>query len=275
MRTLLVLLGAAVALSACSTQFDPVSYVPDLRVLAIVADPPELALEQEVTLTPVVHVPPSMSATLAWSFCPYSLGPSAAYVCAVPECEVPVPMDANGAVHADPTALALGCWSKIGSSLARSAGLPATPPDRFEVLFRLNLHASDGSETREAVARIEQWTKTTTTPFNRNPAISSIASSATTAVPGQAVRFDVHVDPTSLDTYTDPSGVVRTESPVVSFFATAGRFDQTHTDGLDSTEVWTATQLAPTDTQATIWIVVRDERGGVAVSGPHFISIAQ
>lgn len=64
MRRLLVLL----ALSGCQADFDPAAYLKDqdLRVLAVKAEPPEIAAGETTTLTPLIVNGP---ATLDWAYC--------------------------------------------------------------------------------------------------------------------------------------------------------------------------------------------------------------
>jgi hypothetical protein len=89
----------------------------------------------------------------------------------------------------------------------------------------------------------------------------------------QEVEVRVRIDPDSLDPYTDASGRTRTEEAIVSFFATAGRFEFDREDGTDVTVAWTAEKLRADETQADVYAVVRDLRGGVAVFGPVIVPI--
>jgi len=104
MCRLFVLMGLLAA--ACGSEFDPASKVTKPRVLGIVASKPDATFTDDVTLEAVLGVPPvDPSATepaptvssLAWSVCPLSLGAYAAYACADPSLELPVPAaDASG-----------------------------------------------------------------------------------------------------------------------------------------------------------------------------------
>ncbi len=70
MRRLLILL-----VTGCGPQFDPASYLTGLRVLAIKAEPPELAPGQTATLTPLIFQPgqpggnDAGAPTFEWSLC--------------------------------------------------------------------------------------------------------------------------------------------------------------------------------------------------------------
>jgi hypothetical protein len=285
---------AALLLAGCADTFTPGSVVEDLRVLAIVADPPEVWLPatlpptpagpfQAVTLRATTVAPPATPggpprgpATEAWSFCPFSTGAATGFACAVPACETPLTPAADGSVTVDPIALGLACIGGPGGSL------PGAPPgsglpEQVEVLVRY-VATLDGLR-REAVQRIT--VHTTTLPpgldANANPGFSlSLAPGADCggAPSGCAVgsvRLDVAVDPGSFQLY--PAGLDRTlqEAVDVSFFTTAGRFQ--YEKGLATATtpstftVLDATELAGAR-EALVWAVARDQRGGEAVAGP-------
>jgi hypothetical protein len=283
---------AALLLAGCAENFTPGSVVEDLRVLAIVADPPEVWLPatlpptpsgpfQLVALQAVAVAPPSAPggtprspSTETWTFCPFSTGATTGYACALPACETALtPVD--GRVTVDPIALGLACIGGPGGSI------PGAPPgsglpDQIEVLVRY-VATLDGL-TREAVQRIT--VHTTTLPpglaANANPIISAFAvgTDCSGSSPGCAVgsvRLDVSMDPGSFQTY--PGGLDRTlqETVDVSFFTTAGRFQ--YQKGLTTAAApSTYTVLDATELngarQALVWAVARDQRGGEAVAGP-------
>jgi hypothetical protein len=284
---------AALLLAACSATFTPGSVVEDLRVLAIVTEPPEVWLPatlpptpagpfQLVTLRAIAVAPPSAPggpprgpATETWSFCPFSTGASTGYACAVPDCETSLTPAADGSVTVDPIALGLACLGGPGGSLPGAppgSGLPA----QVEVLVRY-VATLDGL-SREAVQRIQVHTGTLPPDrqANTNPVVASFTpgadcGAAATGCSVGSVRLDVAIDPGSFQFF--PGGLDRTlqETVDVSFFTTAGRFQ--YEKGLTTAAVpstWTvldATELNGAS-QALVWAVARDQRGGEAVAGP-------
>jgi len=284
---------AALLFAACSDTFTPGSVVEDLRVLAIVTEPPEVwrpatlpptpaGPYQLVTLRATAVAPPSapgepprVPATETWSFCPFSTGASTGYACAVPACETALTPAADGSVTVDPIALGLACLAGLGGSLPGappSSGLPA----QVEVLVRY-VATLDG-QAREAVQRIQVHTGALPPgqQANTTPVVTGFTSGADCAgaAPGCAVgsvRLDVAIDPSSFQFF--PGGLDRTlqETVDVSFFTTAGRFQ--YEKGLATAaapSTWTildATELNGAR-QALVWAVARDQRGGEAVAGP-------
>ena len=282
---------AALLLAGCATEFTPPSVVEDLRVLAIVADPPELRLTpaagtNTVTVLRATAVAPPASpggpprapapADVAWSFCPYSIGAATGYACAIPACESALAPAADGSVTLDPLLEVMkpACQAALAGLGGGSPGGPAAGGS-VETLVRY-VATLDGLR-REAVQRIPVWfgTPPATAP-NLNPVIGAVTAGADCA--GSAppcsvasVSLDVAIDPASFQPY--PAGTDRTveETIVVSFFTTAGRFKYEY-GSTTVTAQSTGTELEAKElggaTEALVWVVARDLRGGEAVQGP-------
>jgi hypothetical protein len=280
----------AVLLAAgCSSTFTPASVVEDLRVLAIVAEPPEVRPpaapgdpNETVTLRAVAVAPPATpggparapaAADVAWSFCPFSIGASSGYACAVPSCETAL-LPVNGSFTVDPIARSLACLAALGGALP---GAPAGSglPQQIEVLVRYQ--ATLDGVAREAVQRIPVWTTAppATVERNLNPVIADVTTGADcTAAAGScavgSVPITVSIDPASFQPY--PAGDrTAVETVVVSFFTTAGRFKDERgqaTAGAPQTSVLLEAKELGGAREALVWVVARDLRGGEAVRGP-------
>ncbi len=268
-------------LSGCTSPFTPGSVITDLRVLALVTTPPEVGPGQTVTVQAVTAAPgDAPPATARWSACPFSAGATAAYACVLPACETPLTPAADGTVTLDPVAVAQACLSAAGGSLPGAppgTGLPAT----LEVIVRYV--ATDGAGlTREAIQRIPVTTQGPPPQPNLPPVFQSIevggAPAATSGIAGTlpaggSLPIAVAIDPASIQQYTDASGALATEEIVVSFYTTAGRF--TLDRGLAPTA---STSLQSQDlpagaTEALLWVVASDLRGGEAAAGPFRIAL--
>jgi len=281
-RRLAPLLALA-PLAACSPEFQPVVYLDDLRVLAIPFDPVEIGPEESITLSPVVYVPEGEAiVTQSWSFCPFSLGPQAAYECAVPQCEITLEPEPDGSITTSPGLLALECLDRVGQDLDGSLPGPIGEiPERLEVYFRYTVEDSSGL-VREAVARPAVWPLGVPEPRNRNPVIAGVevdgelleaGVALEPRAEGEVAEVRVRVDEASLDRYVDPSGAERTEEPIWSFFSTAGRFEYHRLAGNEVSQSWKARSLRPEEHEAELYVVLRDLRGGQAVAGPFVIPI--
>lgn len=281
-RRLVAPILAALAL-ACSEDFLPESYLDGLRILAVAPDPPEVGPSEPVTVRPAVYAPVGDPVTSAWTFCPLSAGSQAAYACVVPQCETPLAPAADGSVTAVPSELVLACLALLGGSLPSDPG--AEVPDRIETLFRLRA-TSPGGPPREAVARVPLWTRGPPADRNLAPVISGVEiggvtiADGGTAAPlpaGGALDVTVRIDPASIQSYLDSSGRAVQESVVVSFYASAGRFDDDRGEAPVASSILRAEDLLPppADAEAVVWVVARDLRGGQAVRGPFRVPIAR
>jgi len=285
MRRAPALLAAVLAAAAggCAADFLPASYLNDLRVLAIVADPLEVGPGQPVTLRADTWVPPgSAIASRRWTFCPVSAGSVAGYACAVPQCEVDLTAAADGSVTADPSALALQCAGSAGGAPPAS-GLPEV----VQTVFRYRVKTTGGAE-RDAVLQIPLWTRGPPVDPNLAPVIDQVLIGGQVVYPAASppaeppalpaageVEVRVVVDPASAQTYLDAAGVERVETITVSFFSTAGRFQDDRTTGIDTALALDGTDLATTDLAAEVYVVVRDLRGGQALGGPFRVPISR
>ena len=278
MKTTTTIMIIAVLFAGCGSDFLPQSYLANLRVLALVSDPVEAGPTDQVTITPHVYLPEDESiADETWTFCPFSLGPTTGYECAVPACETELTPEPDGSVVASPGALALQCAADLGGG----EGVPAEIPEKADVYFRYRATSSSG-ETREAVLKLAMWTQGPPPAPNGPPLIESVALGGQGLLPGESAGpvaegeealLVVQIDPDSLDPYEDQAGRNRTEEALVSFYTTAGRFEFDRVIGEDASIVWKAKKLEPGQTQADIYVVARDLRGGQAVFGPVYVPL--
>jgi hypothetical protein len=268
----------AVLLAGCGSDFLPQSYLANLRVLALVSDPVEAGPTDLVTITPHVYLPDNETlAGQEWTFCPFSLGPTTGYECALPACETELTPEADGSVQASPGALALQCAASLGGG----DGVPAEIPEKADVYFRYRATSSSG-DTREAVLKLVLWTQGPPPAPNGPPLIESVALGGQGLLPGETAGpvaegeetlLVVRIDPDSLDPYEDQAGRNRTEEALLSFYTTAGRFEFDRLTGEEADIVWKAEKLEPGQTRADIWVVARDLRGGQAVFGPVYVPL--
>ena len=274
------------SLAACGSDFDPPSYLKDVRVLAITSDKLEAGPGESVTLQPVVFVPPALTVTkVEWSFCPLTLGSAAAFGCIAPQCETALATAPDQSTTANPLALGLACFSAL--SAAADGGLGAGGSTSMltqvvDTVFRLRVTTSDGA-VKEAVQRFPLYPFAVPAVRNRPLVITGVtvagaAPDGTGRFPAQLaaaapllpaeVAVEVTLDPASLDRYGDATGASYTEAPVVSFYVTAGRLKQDRSSGVRGTVKWKAEKLLPGDTEALLYVVARDLRGGETVAGP-------
>jgi hypothetical protein len=276
-RALAASLSVALTLLAgCTNDFVPQSSLDDLRVLALVADPLELAPGQAVTVRPKNWLPPGSSiAEQRFTFCPLSAGAVAAYACAVPQCEVDLPPAPDGSVTANPTQIIAQCLGAAGGTI------PANLPDQILTVFHYRVTSTLG-ESRDSVLQIPQWTRLPPPDPNLPPVITGAEIGGVPAQVGVPtpplpvngiLTVRLLIDPLCVQSYVDAAGVSRTETMTGYYYSTAGRFANGLATGVDTTVNLEGTFLLPGQTSAEIWLVALDLRGGQAVAGPFTVPI--
>jgi hypothetical protein len=275
------LLAASLLTAGCTNDFSPQSDLLRLRVLALVADPLEVAPGQTVTIQPRNYVPPgSVVGEQKWTFCPISAGAVAAYACAVPQCEVTITANPDGSVTTNPTEELRKCQKIIYPDLPPGV-LPPSVADQLLTVFRYRI-TTDRDGSRDAVLQIPQWTRRAPTDPNLPPVILGVE------IGGQPARVGVPtpplpvngllpvrllIDPASVQTFVDAAGVTQTETMTGYFYTTAGTFSAGITTGTDTTSNLEGTGLLPGQSTAEVWVVALDLRGGQAVAGPFTVPI--
>jgi len=281
-RIIATILLASALFAGCGNNFYPASYLDDLRVLALVANPLEAGPEDEVDIEPFVYLPEGASLSAqAWSFCPFSLGPTNSYQCAAAECEAQLDTQADGSTRAEPGRLALQCAAQLLGTPGAPPGLPEEMPDKLDVYFRYQAAADNGTQ-REAVMRLPLWLEQVPGEINRPPVFASVQLDGRDMQPleeidplaeDDTVELRVLIEPSSLDDYQDEAGRLLTEEPIISFYTTAGRFEFDRGAGVEVVVEWEAKELENGQERADIWVVARDLRGGQAIFGPVGIPI--
>ena len=269
---------AVAALAGCASDFAPQSSLTGLRTLALVADRPELAPREDVTIRPADWVPPATSlASRSFTFCPLSAGAVSGYACAVPRCEVQLtPSPGDGSVTVNPYALMAQCLGSGGD-------LPPGLPDVVQTLFRYRVETSDGA-ARETVLQVPQWTYAAPADPNVNPVILGVdigGVPAGTGAPlpplpvGGSLPVRLRIDPASVQQYVDAAGVTRSETMTGYYYSTGGEFANDLASGTDTTVDLAGTGIPPGQASLQVWVVALDLRGGAAVAGPFTVPIGQ
>lgn len=273
------ILAVVLALSAagCANDFPPPSFLDDPRVLALVAEPPELGFAESATVTAHTWAPEGLVASGTWRFCPFSLGASVGYACIDPACV----QDLTPAGDTVTVVPANNPCIQAALANAPQAGLPANLPSRIEAIVTYT--ATAGAVTREAVLRLPVTYPTRPPLANANPVIlqvevggepgylSAAKPPAGTPLPqlGPGGKLPVRVVLEAPE--VTPAGLL--EDSVISFFTTAGRFDYDRALGPDGSVQLEGKELAGAASPAQIWVVARDLRGGQAVKGPYWVEV--
>ena len=247
-------------------------------VIAIVAEPAEALPGEQVTYRSIVASPdgPESGTGAAWSFCrtPRSLSENAAVSAACARTEEQ-PVSADG-LEIEAT-LPMDACARFGPETL--AGLRPTDPDRsggyyqpirFELdghvaLLRHRVRCALANAPFEVVRRFQN-------EYQRNnaPGILRVHAleAATALTAGEQVTLAVAMSDNAAESYVvydQSSGDLkrRTEELDVRWFASAGQLEATQRTPVDgrATARWSVPARAGS---AWIWVVVRDERGGVS-----------
>ena len=281
MRALVAVLAIAALLGGCAKSFDPATWVTGLRVLAVKAEPPELAGGEGGTLTALVIDTDGRPVTVDWD-----------------TCLLPPPLS-GGALNSEClTSDAGSAFLPLGTGLSVPFTMPTHDvtelglPDSTAGFYQpVRLMATAGDAVVPAAYRVRY--SLGLTPPNQNPAVEGVfvvPTGESDPVPAaelvpldEAAPPEVHVGDKlklratlvdgSAETYLVPDGDPTagktrqvTEVLSISWYSTAGDVgaDVTGVDKPDteiSFEKYTPTP-APEGTPVDLWIVARDERGG-------------
>lgn len=276
---LLVLCAAA----GCGGDFsDDAGLVSALRLLAVVAAPPEATPGAEVALAALAVDPrPGAAPTIAWAAC------------------LIAPVAGSGTIHPacvtaddDPDLVPLGQGASILARLPAFDPDPAPgpavlgPPDATSgVYLPLRLRLASLGERLDGVYRLRITTAASAAlgAANRNPTIARVEQTAPVAAllgpgapapvtAGTTVSLRAVLGEGSAESYrtaecADPATPpCRTESLSISWFATAGHLDPGSTgDGVE-TRLQLGQHPPAAGALIDLWAVARDGRGGSDVA---------
>ena len=255
MKTRIILISIAAALSGCGEEVEPKSLVDDLTILAVRADPPETAPGGTVTLDALVADPAGAGrpVELSWFLC--AVDPTVGTSSCVEEANL-TPIGVGGSIAVAVTADAL---EQVPAEL-RARGI--------DVFVAMKARAGD-EESNVAIKRVR--ISESATP-NANPSletfdlegVATVASNGAFLVePGSEIEIYARVADGSHQEYVDDAGGSRVEEMRFAWFLTAGLFENDIT-WEDEEGAARTTWTAPADgTTATLWVVLRDGRGGV------------
>lgn len=255
-----------------------------LRVLAVAADPAEPRPGDVVTYDALVVSPAKPLLGSAWFVC--DAGSSTDFGCDID----PSLFDGLDSGEVDIAALAAAGMIGFLPSYTPTWTVPtdyldALPAeDQIEGTFAMTYitaipEVADGEEMQEddlEIAYKRVPVSLSTTP-NHNPHVASwsiddvvIEDGAEVRLdPGQAYTIGVELSDDSVETYTfhneDGEDESRTEEPYFSWYLQEGDFNQSNTLWPYAEAVYFAPD-EPTLTQQSLWVVVRDRRGGMAWS---------
>ncbi len=305
------LLAMVLALTGCNAQFKPETLVDALRVLSITAEPPEVGPGESAQLD-ILQLDPSRpggKTTVVWVGCepdPIDFNRSACN-------DTTALLQPTAFATFPPGVRVLGFGTRAGYASASTLFDALAPEDPVRsngtsgpvlgvVIGEEVKPTSSDAELRELFGRIERQevqtvmslTRVTVTQRpnkNHNPKLAALEidgaplpkNAKLQLRPGAKVALVPRATDDSRETYSLilPAGVSeRSETLVVSWYSSSGRFDQARIDvstGAATTFITPGSTDVPEDPvpekrTGTIWLVMRDGRGGQhAETLPFFV----
>jgi hypothetical protein len=267
MRPIVLLALASALATGCGDPFDPRNELTRYEVLAVVADKPEPAPEDVVHLKVTDFVPEHETATYAWKVCLYSYGSAVGYACADPGLESD--LDATGpeaTLDLGPNGLNLRALYDQYGPVTGADGETHTLEDGIEIWVKLESGPKGEVQTAKRLVVRDGGTP------NHNPKIVGLKVDGHDAPPdapvavkaGERVPVSLTTSPDSVESYTDAStGEAKDEELLYTWFTTDGHLHPGSTYGDD---VDTELELPDEPGDLTLYVVVRDGRGGLAVA---------
>jgi hypothetical protein len=256
-------LGWVVTVAGCSNPFEPYNHLAGFRMLAVRAEPPDLAPSSTATLSALLFVPDQRPVSYDWSWCPFTAGPEQGYACAFTRDElqkavdqrlgpgaVTIPQYALGATstvtyaYTLPPALYQGICQASASMMLPSF---VTLPDCAAAFpINIELKVKTGTQAINAVKQVN-LKYDAGAPRNSNPRIASayVASKDKSSPPmlldpanppvlqrNVQYQLSLTILDSQSETYIDntltPPGPAR-ETLVITWFVEAGTTDKTRT----------------------------------------------
>jgi hypothetical protein len=241
-------LGFVVAAWGCEDPLVARALVEDYRVLGIVAEPPEVAVDGVVQVAAAEALP--AGATHAWQLCLASFGAGSEYACL----EEAIELEAAGPTLTLDLA-ALGVAERLEAlATARGSTLDALLAEGHTLWLELN--SGPPQKRVRTVKRIE----VRDTPAQGNPVIEAFSVPATAQV---GEKLELSVVASGEESYTDVTGATVDEELLFAWYTTAGHLDPHRTAGSDRS---VALRLPAEPGPVWVYVTVRDGRGGFAVA---------
>lgn len=292
MRRLLV--AAAVVVAGCSNDFDPASYLApgSLRVLGVVAEPPEAAPNGTSTLTVITADLPMMP-TYEWTLCTQPPLPGSSSI-------DPLCLEADMGSFLHPVA-GSGPGAEVTMPADASPTMLGVPDATGGFYVPVKVRATMGAETLDTLYGL-RLALPGILPPNHNPTIASasfvgepldaspmsiteLSSDPTAPTPvaaGSQPTLRLTLTPESFETYPQLTGTppdttvtMTTEQPRFFWYADAGIFSEDTTGALEPD-----TQLKLDDAKhhrpsagdrINVIVVVHDERGGTVFTHRYLV----
>ncbi|MEE2962490.1 MAG: hypothetical protein VYA34_17280 [Myxococcota bacterium] len=270
--------------SGCTKDFQKRSSLQEIRLLTLEASPLAVGPGEHLTVKRVLYVPSGESVeTESWSFCPVSLGSSFAYQCAIDACVTELtPNDDQESVTFVPFDLAIACLQSLSESgviLGDVSGDSGSNGQKTAEFIKISIiHRFEAASGFKGVSvkELPQYFQAVPTGVNSPPVIESVSINGSAVTPGGSLAFtrselvvEVVVNAASTESYFDQNTEVpELEEVTISFRSSRGAWEVDRRSGLETRNVLSFEEESEPVTELTIWLVVRDGRGGQSAFGP-------
>jgi hypothetical protein len=270
---------ALLAVAGCGNSFDPASFVDKLRLLAVKAEPPNVAFGQAATLTATAVAPGGAAPTITWDACLLAPPPSTGQ---------PINEDCVALPAGDPSLVPFGQGASVTATMPMLSQSMVGLPDQTDgVYLPVRVKLDSGGNTLVAFYLWRIFLPLPNAQPNQNPSLTGIFTvpsadaGADENTPldeanppvvhdGDEVALRALVTPESAESYTVFDGDPRTTPPrtvtetvSISWYTTAGELTENVTgDAKPDTTLKLDKHQPPSGSTIDLWVVARDERGG-------------
>ncbi len=258
-------------------------HIDRVRVLAVAPEPPEAAPGDTVTFTALIADPEEEVQTVVWLAC--DPGSASGFGCSpdfadLPEDPTREDLEERGVIGISPFLPPVyevpeDLLDGLSEAEAR-AGLQVTV--QVLALPALEDDELDDFDFNEVEAAFKRLVVSDKAVRNQNPVVTGVVVSGTAVPAGAVIELDrgleyavtVSLQPESIEAYTyinsDGELEDRVEEPYVTLFATDGQMAEQYGLYRDDPVLHGPRWQAPdeADAEGTLYLVVRDRRGGMA-----------
>ena len=249
--------------SSCSDDFEPMSFLENLEILALVQNPQEnltLGLDSELNIKPYVFTPDGDNISSAnWEVCFLSTGSFGDYKCAIEECSFQLAPGEDGSLVWPISSLSsqpicLGALSSLQGKINLTVmySVSSTSGETKNAVLVLPFYLTEKPETQETGPKISSI-KIAGKEYFGNEDIVEI----------EGPSDNDEESKISLDIVIDEGNAPEGESDsLVLLYSTFGSFSSSKLSGPNFSTNWLIEKYGLEKTEGVFYIVVTDKNGG-------------
>jgi hypothetical protein len=271
MKSVIIILLSFLMFACQKDNFKQYSKIEDFRILALIPSSPEVSPGATVTITPYVS---DLTNSGPYSYQALAcLDPGVSYG-ATPSCETSsTKVDlGSGTLSGLSAPLFTGAVTSFNVTIPNTILLPYSAVDQYNgVSYLVTYQVTNSSGIQ--LSSFHRVVVSSRATKNNHPVILDIlgnGNSLGTVAAGSQVDLTISLQSGSLESYdfksSDGSLSTATESGLITYFYMDGSAKYFRTSAASDVNTYTAPESYPSTRGSFIYVVVRDGRGGIAIS---------